>query len=193
MVKIEKIRIILYSLFVSIFFIFPTTVSVVIISGNLSSSLQALITHEIAQSTSFSFNDLIYSTIFAPIIEEIIFRYIIFNWLLKKYSAKKSIFISSFLFAVIHPVFLFLSAFSGGVIACLLYLRTKSLGSCIVYHMLYNLTLEAIGVFSSNSTSLSFRYLDNIVYLITPVLSFSIIFIVEHNKRGIFSYLKMFI
>jgi membrane protease YdiL (CAAX protease family) len=75
----------------------------------------------------------------APLLEELLFRGIILDGYLKNYSPVNSIVISAFLFALIHGnLAQGIGAFMMGVVAGLLYWRTKSLLLCIALHFLNN-------------------------------------------------------
>lgn len=78
--------------------------------------------------------------IIGPIIEELIFRGIILNGLLKNYSFKKSLILSSFLFAVFHlNPWQFFPAFALGLLFGWLFFKTRSIVLTIIAHMLNNL------------------------------------------------------
>ena len=75
----------------------------------------------------------------APILEEFIFRGIILDGLLKNYSAKKAIFWSSFLFALVHMnPWQFISAMDIGLFSAWVYYRTSNLLLCIIIHFANN-------------------------------------------------------
>lgn len=119
----------------------------------------------------FIFSFLSY-VIVAPIIEEIIHRGMVFNYLKRIFKVKNAIIISSFLFAIIH------FQFSGegiikliyGLVFCISYQKTKSLITPITFHILINLishlTMEQI--IEATAINLS-RYI--------PLMIFSILFI----------------
>jgi hypothetical protein len=76
----------------------------------------------------------------APILEELIFRGIILDGLLKRYSPTKSILFSSFLFGLVHlNPWQFISAMIIGCFAGWVYYRTKNLLLCILIHFINNL------------------------------------------------------
>jgi len=83
----------------------------------------------------------LYMVIAAPILEELIFRGIMLDGLLKKYSPIKAILISSILFGLVHlnpwqfVAGLFLGLFMGWV-----YYKTKSLSLAIIIHAAVNFT-----------------------------------------------------
>ncbi|WOC39943.1 type II CAAX endopeptidase family protein [Polaribacter sp. HL-MS24] len=76
----------------------------------------------------------------APIIEELIFRGIILNGLLQKYSPVKSIILSSVLFGIVHlNPWQFVSATIIGIFSGWVYYRTKKLSLSILIHLVNNL------------------------------------------------------
>ena len=76
----------------------------------------------------------------APILEELIFRGIILDGLLRKYSPIKSIIISSVLFGIMHlNPWQFVAAFIIGLFTGWIYYRTQKLTLTIWIHMVNNL------------------------------------------------------
>ena len=77
--------------------------------------------------------------IIGPIYEEILFRYILYNRLKKKYSIKKSILITTILFALIHlsPIKI-IYAFILGLTMNILYERHKNILAPILIHISAN-------------------------------------------------------
>ncbi len=75
----------------------------------------------------------------APILEELIFRGVILDGLLKKYTPQKAIFISSFLFAFLHlNPWQFIAAMAIGAFSGYIYYKTKNLLFCIIIHFVNN-------------------------------------------------------
>ena len=83
--------------------------------------------------------------IVAPVVEELLFRGIIFSRWANKWGAKRAIIFSSLLFGVLHLEGT-LGAFVFGVVMCLLYLRTRTLLIPIACHMLNNAIAVALGI-----------------------------------------------
>jgi membrane protease YdiL (CAAX protease family) len=72
--------------------------------------------------------------------EELVFRGVILAGLLKKYSVKKSIIISSLLFGIIHLNGIqFINAFFLGIFIGYIYVKTKSIYLCMYFHILFNI------------------------------------------------------
>lgn len=77
----------------------------------------------------------------APILEEFIFRGIMLNGLLKKYSPHKAIIVSSILFGFVHlNPWQFISAFILGLFIGWIYYKTRSLSLAIIIHAFNNFT-----------------------------------------------------
>ena len=77
--------------------------------------------------------------LFAPVMEEIIFRGIIFQKLTIARSFRKALLISASFFAIIHFRYDLIPLFITGVILVILYFKTKQLTTSIIYHFVYNL------------------------------------------------------
>lgn len=93
--------------------------------------------------------------ILGPIFEEFFHRGVILNGLLKKYSVKKSILLSSLIFGVIHlNLPQMLNAFLFGILLGYIYIKTKSLYSCIFAHIIANTSGSAIDYLQSNTSVL---------------------------------------
>jgi membrane protease YdiL (CAAX protease family) len=94
----------------------------------------------------------LYSTIsavvYAPIMEELIFRGFFLNRLTHKWGLKKAIMISSILFGLGHADIIGATIF--GMIMCLLYIKTKSLLTGMAVHALNNLIVSFIQIGGSD-------------------------------------------
>ena len=77
--------------------------------------------------------------IFAPIMEELIFRAILFQKLVITKNIHKALIISSIAFAVIHFRYDVIPLFIAGVLYTILYLKTNQLIIPIISHFFYNL------------------------------------------------------
>lgn len=76
----------------------------------------------------------------APVLEELIFRGIMLDGLLKKYSPFTAILVSSFFFALIHlNPWQFVTAMIVGMVIGWVYYHTRSLSLAILMHMVNNL------------------------------------------------------
>ncbi len=89
-----------------------------------------------SQTGIFSFMTIV---IAAPILEELIFRGIVLDGLLKKYSPLKSILISSILFGIVHlNPWQFIAALVIGIFSGWVYYKTRNLMLCILIHFVNN-------------------------------------------------------
>lgn len=96
-------------------------------------------TQPLAVGSLYIIINMILSTVTGPIAEEFIFRGLLLNRLIKKTNMWGGIIISSVLFSVFHMDFdILIGTFLFGIIASLLYLKTKNLLVPILLHMLHN-------------------------------------------------------
>ena len=79
----------------------------------------------------------------APVIEEIIFRYILFHKISRKYGIWPGIMITSLIFCVLHGV-TFIMIFIFAVSFSFLYYRTKTLLWPVIFHSIYNTIISFI-------------------------------------------------
>ena len=76
--------------------------------------------------------------IFAPLMEELFFRGIVFQKIAIKKGFLTGLLTSAILFAAIHFRFDFIPLFIMGIVLVLLYLKSKQLHTVIIFHFLYN-------------------------------------------------------
>lgn len=87
----------------------------------------------------------------APLLEEILFRGIILDGFLKRYSPGKAILWSSFLFGLIHlNPWQFIAAFVIGLATGWIYWKSRSLLPCIIIHFITNAWAIALSKFAHN-------------------------------------------
>lgn len=106
---------------------------------------------------------MIITTVTGPITEEFIFRGFLLNRLIKKTNIWLGIFISSALFAAFHLDYkILIGTFLFGIIASLLYLKTRNLLVPILIHMFHNsIVFIQTSLFPTWNKSLSiFVYMD---------------------------------
>lgn len=92
--------------------------------------------------------DFVRYIIASPILEEMIFSGIILDGLLKKYTPKKSILVTSLLFGLIHlsPI-QFISGFIIGIFTGYIYYKTRSITLSIIIHATGNITILLLNHF----------------------------------------------
>ncbi|MCZ8538318.1 CPBP family intramembrane metalloprotease [Paenisporosarcina quisquiliarum] len=138
---------------------------------------------------------MITSTLTAPISEEFVFRGLLLNRLIKKTNMWLGILISSLAFASVHMQWEKLFAtFLFGVIASLIYLKTKSLFVPILLHIVHNaIVFIQTSIFPAWTESLFLASSDDIhvnVVLKSTLLVISfllMIFIIVYLARSIYS------
>ncbi|KEK23630.1 CPBP family intramembrane glutamic endopeptidase [Bacillus gaemokensis] len=98
-------------------------------------------------TTIFSF---ISACIFAPIMEEVIFRGFFLNRMAFKWGIKRAVIVSSLIFGLGH--FDVVGAFVFGVVMCLLYIKTKNIWTNIAVHALNNCIATSVQLMSGEGT-----------------------------------------
>ncbi|MCB2291450.1 CPBP family intramembrane metalloprotease [Clostridium sp. CS001] len=82
----------------------------------------------------------LYVGVFAPILEEILYRGVILTGLLRNYSKKVSVIVSSLIFAAMHfNIYILITAFIMGLFLSWIRLQGDSIIECIIAHSVYNL------------------------------------------------------
>lgn len=117
--------------------------------------------------------------IIAPIFEELFFRKFLFGEVLKKHSLTISILISSICFSIIHlpsyrnllPTFIF------GIIACLIYNKTKNIFYTIILHFLVNLNWLLLVSYGKYYYEWSYGLNYNYVYWLLFILGIGLSYI----------------
>jgi uncharacterized protein len=137
----------------------------------------------------------------APVMEELIFRGIILDGLLKNYSPLKSILISSLLFGIVHlNPWQFVTALIIGIFSGWVYYKTRSLIPSIIIHASVNLSgfsMRFILDFdSSMDKSLLELYggLTNLILIISGsiiIASICIYFLIKEFKRVCYTVSKI--
>ena len=113
------------------------------------------------------------AVIFAPVLEELLFRGIILEGFLHNYSPKKAILWSALIFGIAHANPLqFLNAFFAGLFIGWIYFKTRSLIPGIMIHFINNLINFLIMVISGNQDTSLINIVGNTyLYLILIFLS----------------------
>ena len=109
------------------------------------------------------------SIIFAPILEELIFRGVLFNRLKIRTGVIAAMLISSFLFAIGHEVGGIISAFLFGMCMCILYLKTDNILMGMSVHLINNLV--AVFLEAGNLDAFLFQMPFVPITLIVSVIS----------------------
>ena len=123
----------------------------------------------------------------APILEELVFRGIILDGFLKRYSPLKSILWSSIFFGIAHlNPWQFIEAFSIGLVMGWLYNKTRSLHLCMFMHMVTNAFGFAVIFYTGSGSGSTDELFTNhnfywVVYGIC--IAFTIILLVMINHK----------
>ena len=117
------------------------------------------------------------SIVFAPLLEELVFRGVLFNRLKIRTGIIPAMLISSFLFAIGHDFGGITSAFLFGICMCILYLKTDNILIPMSVHFINNVvaTLLDLTPFDSIITSFPWIILLGIAILIAAILLFKYI------------------
>jgi len=131
----------------------------------------------------------------APILEELIFRGIILDGLLKQYTPVKSILISSLLFGLVHlNPWQFVTGFIIGIFSGWVYYKTRSLTLAVIIHATANLSgflmRHLIDVESSLDDSLLEMYGGSQKLLLAMVGSIVAVTIYIYYLTGEFNKMK---
>ncbi|MBA4744346.1 MAG: CPBP family intramembrane metalloprotease [Muricauda sp.] len=154
----DKIRysIVIQCIFLSVFlFIFQTLVDVPFWRNLVNGEFRFLAWEIPFQKGAYITVSTILSILVAPVLEEILFRYLIFNSLLKRYGFYFSMVATALLFSMMHLSMEGLFAyFLIGLVYNYIYYLTKSLWLIILVHIIHNISasitkLEFYGVSDS--------------------------------------------
>lgn len=120
-------------------------------------------TLSIFSSFSTDLGLILYTCIYSPLLEEALFRGIILNSFIKKYSLSIALIFSSLVFAIAHLNFIQgINAFFLALILGYIYLKTKSLYLCIALHFFNNILASIMPsfIFSSFGESLFYIFVN---------------------------------
>ena len=114
----------------------------------------------------FNLSLILYTCIYSPLLEELLFRGIILNSFIKKYSLIIALIFSSLIFSVAHLNFVQgINAFFLGLILGYIYLKTKSLYLCIALHFFNNILASIMPSFIFSSLG------ENLFYIFVNLLA----------------------
>ncbi len=128
------------------------------------------------------------AVIAAPILEELIFRGIILEGLLRNYNPLKAIVVTNLLFGIAHMnPWQFVGAFLIGIFISWIYMKTRSIILPVLMHLANNLLSYLLIYFSSESPfDITLKKMLGSSALYILILSFSaltvILFIIYHKK-----------
>lgn len=124
-------------------------IALFLISLNTESFIQEILNSDSEmEDSTFFMGNLFVTILVAPIVEELFFRGVLFNKWSESLGTKKALFLTSFLFGVLHigssPIFI--GQLLAGFLFCLVYMRTKSLVFPILLHIVNNI-ISSLGMF----------------------------------------------
>jgi len=123
-------------------------------------------------SRSWMIADLACVALIAPINEELIFRGLLLNNLLRRYCPVRAILVSSIIFCALHINKNFLGAFLHSVIFSILAIRTSSVYSSIIAHGSYNFLTAIFRAVFGLSLTADILKIDNIYYWTEELILF---------------------
>jgi membrane protease YdiL (CAAX protease family) len=113
--------------------------------------------------------ELLFISTIVPIVEELIFRGIILDKWSEKWGITLSIVLSSILFAVVHFQWLLFSQFIFGMIAAVLYLKTRTLLVPIVAHAINNFAVGLGSLLDTSGSTVTVNQLTEEVRAVGPI------------------------
>ena len=127
--------------------------------------------------------EVITSIILAPIIEELLFRGVLFNRLKIRTGIVAAMIISSFIFAIGHEFGGITSAFLFGICMCIIYLKTDNILMTMSIHFLNNLV--AVLLEFGNADAFLFQMPLAPITLLLSIVSglLILVYIFEETKR----------
>jgi membrane protease YdiL (CAAX protease family) len=164
--------------------------------------LNALATEKATQTLWFVLVGTIITAIIWPIAEEFVFRGAIFTGLLGKLGFYPSMFISSFLFMIIHSPVQYLWAFVYGVMLVYVYHKTKNIAIVIILHIINNLVPSFLSIYdvifpwdswAQQELSLDMGVFIEWLQSMIPFVIIGCIFLfILIKKRWLFNYTRSF-
>lgn len=136
--------------------------------------------NDTSSSPTLSPRSMIGAVLFAPVIEEIIFRGIILNKWAERSSNIRALALSSLVFGLIHFDSLIVPQLIGGLIYGLVYLKTKKLIYPIFMHMLYNLLSFGLLLIPTEEPTEAIIVTEQLIGELTTALNISsLVFIIS--------------
>lgn len=115
--------------------------------------------------------------VFAPFVEEFMFRGILLNGFLNKYSPKTAIILSSIFFAIAHlNIPQGINAFILGLVLATVYYKTRSLYLCIFMHFINNFCAQFIFMIPLGTI---FIIIQSILFIIIGL------YLIYHSLKGL--------
>lgn len=136
----------------------------------------------------FTISSILLSCIYAPFIEEMMYRGIILNGMLKKYSPNVALVLSSAIFGIMHfSLFQSINAFLIGLLIGYLFIKTKSLYLCVFIHFCNNFIVMYLPVVLFDSAVMHIIYAVFNIILGVSLLWFTLLRMNLKKRKKIFS------
>ncbi len=122
------------------YLVFSVSLCKILVETVMGVLLSSVFPTDVFEADKGNLVEYIFAIIIAPVFEELLFRYGLYNLIKQKFSHISSMLVSTFIFAVIHGYQIqgFVSCFAVGVLFTLIYVRTKNITYSIVAHMACN-------------------------------------------------------
>ena len=127
--------------------------------------------------------DAIDAIIFAPIMEELIFRGVMFNRLKIRVGIIPAMIISSFIFAIGHDFGGMTSAFLFGICMCLLYLKTDNILIPMSVHFLNNVVATVLNLTSFDVVMTQFPWIIPATIISIIGTAYLITYIIQETRK----------
>lgn len=130
------------------------------------------------------------SVVLAPLLEELMFRGVMLNRLKIKFGLIPAIYISAFVFAIIHFDNNLLTRFFTGVLCAIIFIETKNFLNCIILHMLNNASVLIVLIivklipFSIHTSANVNEVMQGIaIFFIIAYMILNIVYIKKHSPK----------
>ncbi len=120
-----------------------------------------------------------------PILEELVFRSFWLKYLNEKMSLTKSLILSAVGFSLSHfySDIALIYPFISGLFLGWLYLKFKNIYLCIIFHIVYNISIITINTMIETTNFVIWKNYVMIVSFVTLILLFRILYIKQKNNR----------
>lgn len=178
----------IFPMMLGMMFIAEFTTSLIPTTGPVFGKWYQIFSEQMASITEDTFTVFLLVGLFAPIIEEIIFRGIIQKGLINRAIApNKAIIVSAFVFGLVHfNPWQFLGAFLLGIVLGLVYFKTKSLLMSMLLHS-FNNTIAAFLMKYEHTENFSELFgVSNSIILLLGILIFSAFYYLFMYKNRVY-------
>ncbi|MEY8416921.1 type II CAAX endopeptidase family protein [Tissierella praeacuta] len=132
---------------------------------------------------------IIFGITLAPIVEEFIFRGVIMSRLKIRLGIIPAIFISSIIFGIVHFDFNIFGRLFFGILSALLYIQTKNIINCIIFHGLNNGSIfifPIISQYTNFSINMDSEFKTNVlIFIIFSCFVLSVVLNIIYIKNNL--------